>query len=120
MITYLKGLTPMQWFASILAILGVLGASTVQLTDLLGPALAKTVVTISNLAMTIMSAIMVPMTGQTAQVRAVQAMPGVDKIVVNEKANPALATLAVDPVNPKIEATAQATATVIETAKGES
>jgi hypothetical protein len=43
------------------------------------------------------------MTGQANAVKAVQAMPGVEKIVVNQQANAALATLAVDPTQTKIE-----------------
>lgn len=110
-------LTMGQVFAIILAVLGVLSASTVQLTDLLGAPMAKAIATVSTLTMTILSSVLAIITGQASQIQAVQAMPGVDKIVVNEKANDTLATLAVDPLQLKIEATPAATSTVVQTAK---
>lgn len=117
MISYLKNLTPLQWFAVTLAVLGVLGGATAQLNDLFGPKLAHTIVTISTLMTSLISAVMVPMSGQGAMLRAVNDMPGVSRIVVNEKANETLATIAVDPRS-KVEATPEATQAVEETAKG--
>lgn len=119
MINLLKNLTPLQWFAVTLAILGVLGASTVQLTELFGGTVAKSIVTASTLLTSILSSIMVPLTGQSAQIRAVNDMPGVSSIVVNEKANPTLAAIAVDP-NSKVEAAPSAQKIVEATAKGTS
>lgn len=116
MIRMLKNLTPQQWFLVFLAALGVASGATAQLTDLFGPKIAHLVVTASSLASTLISAIMVPMTGQNAQIRAVDAMPGVQSIVVNEKANPTLAAVAVDP-NSKVEATPAAAKAVEATAK---
>ena len=110
-------LTTGQIIAIILAVLGVLSASTVQLTELMGPALAKTIATTSTLSMTILSSILAAITGQASQLQAVAAMPGVDRIVVNERANDTLATLAVDPKQEKIESSAAATQAVVQTAK---
>lgn len=117
MIAYLKSLTPLQWFAIILAVLGVLGGATAQLTDLFGAQLAHGIVTASSLLTSILSAIMIPMTGQSAMVNAVQQMPGVSSIVVNSKANQTLAAIAVDP-NSKVEAAPEAAKAVEATAKG--
>jgi drug/metabolite transporter (DMT)-like permease len=119
MISYLKTLTPAQWFGIILAILGVLSVSTAQLTDLLGPTIAKTIVTSSGLLTSILSSLLVQFTGQGAQIKAVQSMPGVDQIVVNKNANATLATIAVDP-NSKVEAAPEALAAVNATAKAAS
>ncbi len=44
-------------------------------------------------------------------------MPGVEKIVVNEKANATLATLAVDQTQPKIETMPDAKLAVAATAR---
>ncbi len=116
MMKFLKGLTPVQWFLVLLALLGALGGAVTQLTDLFGPGVAKTIVTVSNLMTTILSSIMVPLTGQTAQINAVQAMPGVSSIIVNKDANPVLATIAVDP-NSKVEASPEAQKAVEATVK---
>lgn len=56
-------------------------------------------------------------TGQGSQVANVQAMPGVEKIIVNAKAGPTLATMAVADENPKIEALPSAQSAVEATAK---
>lgn len=93
-----------QAVSIIMVVLGVMIASTSQLTDLVGPSATKIIVSISSLLMSVLSGILAVITGQSTMVKDVQAMPGVEKIVVNEKANPALASLAVDPANLKIEA----------------
>lgn len=96
-------ITGKQWLAIALAVLAVLAASTAQLTELFGASAAKHVVSAANLLMGIMSGVLAALTGQANLVRDVQAMPGVEKIVVNAEANKTLASLAVDPVNDKIE-----------------
>lgn len=93
-----------QIVAITIAVLGVLAASTVQLTDLFGPMAAKTVISVATLLTSVLSAILAAITGQGSMVRGVQDMPGVEKIVVNSEANKTLAQLAVDPQQPKIEA----------------
>lgn len=102
----MKNLTTSQILGLILAVLGVLAASTTQLTDLFGPSMAKTVVTVATLTTSLLSSILVAVTGQSSQVRAVQDMPGITSITVNADANHALASLAVDPLQPKIAPTA--------------
>lgn len=100
-----------------LVVLGVFVASTAQLTDLFGPNVAKTIVSLSGLLMSIMSGVLGIITGQSGQLKAVQAMPGVEKIVVNSMANNTLASLAVDQQQDKIEAMPSAAAAVAATAK---
>lgn len=106
-----------QVLSLILVVLGVFVASTAQLTDLFGPLVAKTIVSLSSLLMAMMSGALAIITGQSSQIKAVQAMPGVEKIVVNSQANSALATLAVDPAQAKIETTPASAAAVQATAR---
>lgn len=109
-----------QVFSIIIAVFGVLVASTAQLTDLFGPAVTKYMVSASTLLMTILSSVNAILGGQGGQIAAVQAMPGVEKIVVNSQANSTLATLAIDPAQDKIEALPAAQAQVEATAKAAS
>ena len=57
--------------------------SSAQLTDLLGPGTAKTIVTVSGLVNMLLQSVTVALSTQTAQVRDVAAMAGVEKISVN-------------------------------------
>lgn len=110
-------LTTNQIIAIIMAVLGVLVGSTAQLTDLLGPTTTKTVVSLASLANTMLSGIMVILTGQSAQVKNVLAMPGVEKVTVNSQANTTLASLAMDSTVNKIAPTPAALTDVAATAK---
>ena len=109
-------LTTNQIIAVVMVILGVLVGSTAQLTDLLGPASTKTIVSLASLANTMLSGIMVVLTGQSAQVKSVIAMPGIEKITVNSQASPTLAQIAVDPAVNKISPTPAALDDVTATA----
>lgn len=91
-----------QVIAIISAVLGVLVGSATQLTDLFDPGTAKAIVSIASLANSLVSAVLVVLTGQSAQVKGVLAMPGVENLGVNAKANKALAAIAVDPNQTKI------------------
>lgn len=118
MLQILKNLTPNQWFAIIIAILSALAGATAQLSDLFGAQVAHSIVTVSTLLTTIMSSVLVSLTSQSAQIRNVNAMPGVDRIVVNKDANLALAQAVADPSN-KVEAAPDAGRALAETvAKG--
>lgn len=86
-----------------LVVLGVLTASAAQLTDVFGPAVAKTIISMSSMLMSTLAGIQGLISGQSSLIKDVQAMPGVEKIVVNKDANTNLAALAVDPAQPKIE-----------------
>jgi len=111
-------LTRNQMIAITLAVLGVLAGSATQLTDLFGPNVAKTMVTASSLVQTILAGILAALTGQTAQVKDVLAMPGVEKITVNAAANQTLSAIAVDPKVDKIAPAQGDITAVTETAKG--
>lgn len=111
-------LTINQYISIALVILGVNVASTAQLTDLMGPVVAKYIVSLSGLLMSIVAGVQGIISGQASQVKAVQAMPGVESIMVNAKANQTLAGLAVDPAQPKIDVSSQDRAAVQATAKG--
>lgn len=99
------------------AVLSALSGATAQLSDVFGTGTAHLIVSAASLANTLLTSILVPLTGQVAQIKAVQAMPGVETISVNAKANQTLAALAVDEAQPKVEATPQAAAQVAQIAK---
>lgn len=109
-----------QVMAIVCAVLGVLTISTAQLTDLFGPGIAKTIVSCSGLANTIMSSVIAILSGQGQMVLDVKAMKGVEHIEVNEKANQTLARLAIDPTEDKIAPTPRAIEAVTRTAEGTS
>lgn len=111
-------LTPLQIIGIILVINGALIGSTAQLTDVFGIGAAKMIVSIASIANSIFGGIVTLISGQGSQVRNVLAMPGIEDVTVNAKANPTLAAIAVDPTEPKIAPTAAASHIVTETAKG--
>lgn len=100
----MMNLTNKQILAIAMAILAFLSASTGQMTEFLGPEVAKAVASGSAFINGILAAILAAITGQASQVRDVQAMPGVEKIEVNAKANQTLASMAVGPGENKITA----------------
>lgn len=100
------------------AIISVLMVSSAQLTDLLGPGLAKTITTVAGLLNLTLQSITVALTSQGSTVKDVLAMPGVDKIDINGAANQTLAQIAVDPAVNKIGPTQAAQSRVEATAKG--
>ncbi len=106
-----------QALAILIVVLGVLTASTAQLTDIFGPTATKLIVSISAILNSLLAGIMAVFTSQDNTVRDVQAMPGIEKIVVNERANTNLASMAVDPQNTKIEATPSSVEMVNQTAR---
>lgn len=100
------------------ALISVLMVSTAQLTELLGPTPAKTIVTIAGLINMFMQSVSVVLTSQGATVKDVLAMQGVEKISVNAQANQTLSAIAVDKTVDKIGPTADAAQAVEATAKG--
>jgi hypothetical protein len=84
-----------QIMAIIIAILGVLIGSASQLTDLFGPNVAKTAISVASLANSILASVLAVVTSQSATVKAVAAMPGVTSVTVNRQATQALAAVAV-------------------------
>lgn len=98
-----------QKIALTIGILGFVATGGTQLTDILSPfgskapLIVKEIVSLAGFVSGILGIVLTFMTGQGSQIAAVQAMPGVEKILVNKKASETLATLAVDPAQAKIE-----------------
>lgn len=113
----MKNLTPIQWLGITLIVLGALTGSTAQLTTLFGATVTPIIVSASTLLMSILGGVVTFIGGQSSQLAAVQAMPGVEKIVVNSMANGTLATMTVDPTNNKIESLPGSQQAVEATAK---
>lgn len=107
-----------QILAISIAVLGVLMVSTSQLTDLFGPTVTKSIVSLASILNSVLGSILAVITSQGGQVRDVLAMPGVEKVTVNANANQTLASIAVDPLVNKISPTPAAQAAVTATAKG--
>src|SRR5512146_1167759 len=103
-------MTLIQKLALAIAVLGFLGGASTQLTDILAPfgsiapVVVKEIVSVSGFVSGILGVILSFLSGQTSLVKTVQDMPGIETIQVNAKANSALASLAVDPSQDKIEA----------------
>lgn len=103
-----------QILGAIGVVLSVLVVSTAQLTDIFGPAVAKSIVSAAALANGMVSGWIMLVTGQAATVKEVAAMTGVEGIEVNAKANKTLAAVATDPEQPKIGGTDQHTQNILE------
>jgi hypothetical protein len=105
--------------AILIAILGVLMVSTVQLNDLFGPKLAHNIVSVSALLNSLIASILAVLSGNVAMMKNVAALPGVERVQVNAGASPAVASVAVDPSQPKVGGTTdQVQAALKEIAKG--
>lgn len=109
-------LTRNQILAIVIAFLGVLMASTAQLTDLFGPGATKTIQSTAGILNSVLASVLAVITGQSGIIKDASAMPGVEKITVNSQANSTLATLAVDPAQSKIAPIPQAKQAVQATA----
>ena len=112
-------LTRNQWFAISGAVLSAIVTSTTYFTDMFGAKIAHEIVGTAGFLNMIVAAVAAIMTGQGQQVKDVLAMPGVDSLTVNARANKTLASIATDPKQDKIMPTAAAASTVAKTAKGE-
>lgn len=113
----LKNLTLVQWIGIMVGLNSLLMGATPQLTVLFGTAAVPIIVAIATLGNGALGVFVTVVGGQATQVRNVLAMPGVENIAVNARANAELATLAVDPSVNKIAPTPAALATVTATAK---
>ena len=117
-------LTTVQKIGLAIGVLGFLATAGTQLTDIFAPfgsaapLIVKEIVSLSGLISGVLGIVLAFLTGQANAVKAVQAMPGVSSIVINEKANPVLAQLATDPTQAKIDIAPGATAAVTQIAKG--
>lgn len=118
-----SNLTSAQKLGLTIAILTFLAGASTQLTDVfaplgsVAPVIVKEIVSLANFGAGILAIVLTFATGQSQQVKNVQAMPGIEAITVNAKANPALAALAVDPTQDKIDAIPAAAAAVAQAAK---
>lgn len=119
-------LTTVQKIGLAIGVLGFLATAGTQLTDIFAPfgsfapVIVKEIVSVSGLVSGVLGIVLAFLTGQANAVKAVQAMPGVESIVVNAQASPALAALAVDQAQPKIDIAPGAAAAVTQIAKGAS
>lgn len=98
-------LTPLQIVLICSAIVSAIAGASAQLTGIFGAGTAQIIVSVATLINTIMSSVLVPFTGQSAQLKNVLAMPGIEKITVNAQANQTLSAIAVDPTVNKISPT---------------
>lgn len=106
-------ITRNQWIAITILALGLISGATGQMTDIFGAGPAKSIASAASFMSSFVAGIQVILGGQGQQVKDVRNMEGVQHIEVNEKANPTLAALAVDPNEPKI-APSQAAAVRVE------
>jgi hypothetical protein len=112
-------LTSKQWFQIVQGIVSSLITAGALFTTLFGQDMTLKIIAVLGLVNIIISSIGAALSGQANLVQDVRSMPGVDKVLVNDQANPTLAKLAVDPTEPKVGATTPAVrASLIETAKG--
>ena len=117
-------LTTVQKIGLTIAVLGFLATAGTQLTDIfspfgsLAPLIVKEIVSVSGLVSGVLGIVLAFITGQVSAVKAVQAMPGVESIVVNAQASPGLAQLAIDPAQAKIDVAPGAAQAVAAAAKG--
>ena len=115
-----------QKLALTIGILGFVATGGTQLTDIfapfgsLAPFIVKEIVSLAGFTSGVLGIVLTFTTGQGQMIKNVQAMPGIEKIVVNSQANQTLASLAVDPTQNKIETLPSSTAAVTATAKGAS
>lgn len=114
----MSDITSKQWFQIISGAIGGLITGAALLQQLFGQDLALHIVATLGIANIILGSVGAALSGQANLVKDVQAMPGVDRIRINETASPALAALAVDPANTKILPTPGAQAAITATAEG--
>lgn len=86
-----------------IVVLGVLMVSTAQLTDIFGPAAAKTVTSLAGMLNSILGGWLTLINSDTATFNDTKAMTGVESIQINKNATPALAAQAIDPAEAKVE-----------------
>lgn len=112
-------ITSKQWFQIITSIIGGLTTGAALLQTLFGQDVTIQIVAILGIANIIMGSVGAALSGQASLVRDVAAMPGVERINVNANANSTLASVAVDPAEPKVGASSpEIRATLMTTAKG--
>ncbi len=111
-------ITRNQWIAITILALGLISGATAQMTDIFGPNLAKSIASAASFLSSFVAGIQVILGTQTAQVKDVLAMPGIEHVSVNDKASQNLAAVAVDPTVNKIAPTQAAQVAVEAVAEG--
>lgn len=119
---FIRSITPLQWFGVVILFNSVLIGGTTQLAHLFIPeAGVQAIGAFCTLVNAFLGGLVTmfgrPMSmamsaDQATMVKAVAAMPGMDPLHVNARANSTLAALAVDPANAKIGPSPGATAAV--------
>lgn len=100
----LKNLTLVQWIGIMVGLNSLLMGATPQLTVLFGTPAVPYIIAIATLGNGALGVFVTVVGGQGSQLRNVQAMPGVERISVNDQANQILAAEAMNPDNKKIAA----------------
>ena len=108
--------TPQQWLIAAVGMLAALGGVSSQLATLFGQAVATDITAGAAVLTVILTVPLGMMTGQSAVVKQVAAMPGVEDIKVNAAANKDLAVAAVDPKQSKVNAVPMDLAAIQKTA----
>jgi len=111
--------TSKQWFQICSSVIGGLITGAALLQTLFGQDLTIKIVAVLGIANIILGSVGAALSGQANLVRDVAAMPGVTRVAVNADASPALAQVAVDPMQPKVGATTPDVRTTLQAvAKG--
>lgn len=117
----MNSITSKQWFQIISGVNGGLITGAALLQTLFGQDTTLKIVAVLGIIGIIINSVGAALSGadsQSTQIRNVLAMPGVEKIDVNEKASQTLASMAVNPVIDKIGPTPNAETKVTQIAKG--
>lgn len=112
-------LTRNQILALVGLALSLLAGGTATMTELFGQGLATKIAAAAGFLNAFVNGAVLILSGQGQQVLDVKAMPGVEHIEVNAKANQTLAKLAIDPDVDKIAPSAGALDKVTKTAEGD-
>lgn len=110
-------LTSKQWFQIISGIISGLITGAALMQTLFGQDLTIKIVAGLGILNIILSSVGTAVSGQGSDIKSVLAMPGVEKISVNGRANATLAAIAVDPAQDKIAPTQAAQSEVSATAR---
>lgn len=114
-------MTRKQWFQIISGTISGFITAGALFTTIFGQDMTLKIIAVLGLINIVLSSVGAALSGpddQATQVRSVLAMPGVEKIDVNEKASTTLAAMAVNPIIDKIGPTQASETKVTQIAKG--
>lgn len=109
-------ITTKRLLAFALIVLGVMSASTAQLTDLFGPTAAKTIISGASLLSSVLATWVAANTNEANTVTNAQGVQGV-QVQVDKTASSAVAKLAMDPAMDNVTAKPQDAAQVAKNAR---